>query len=709
MLTFWGVLAQANAESMGLSAADAVARYFDSYFLWAMGRVPLPAFKSLAVVGALQLLASMAFRMPRLRTQGGWRNIGLYGMHVALLILLVGSLAGSGFRQEYNGFRASQDASKKISFFAMDDSLNAHTVVIPEGYPYYVFYKGQVDMLGVQVDLYSATYDPFKFVPYVFSILFLLSILFHYVVRVRGKPSALHGKPSALRNSGTAVVFLLFAGLSAAPSYGTEPDALTWLGTSPESPVLVGESIRPFDSFARGVLDDFCGRVTYKHRGDDGSGGTVSAVHVVEAIRHAPQYANTYNLFKILRGDVAEALDLPAKERYVSYDALQHSRGKLEIYASRKDNLPATLEMQRLLKNVLLYEAIAKGEIPLSMPYDEQLKKNGKMQSEYVAAAEAFAIKETRKIDHSRLFVETIYNKLNFAMVAFVLAFIGCVLASINSVFKRRAFDVAANVCCGMAFVVLLIAFALRCYVAARPPLSSLYEIVLLVALLLEAFELGAFIFCKKRTFSLMVPVTFMATLLLFFAKFLLEPGDLFQPIPAVLNSSVFLTLHVFTIALGFAGVILSGVVAHVVLFRVARCPAGTEKIQNVAKLLDGTLVFGSAFSILGTLLGGVWADFAWGRFWGFDPKECGALFVCLWVMLALHLRSSRLIGCRGFALFNCFNVIVTFLCWFGVNLLGVGLHSYGFQNGTAIWLVSFVIADSAVIAILARRRMEGI
>lgn len=717
VLTFWGVLAQANAESAGLSVADATARFFDSYFLWAMGFVPLPALKSLAVVGVAQLLASMAFRMPRVRgVPGGWRNIGLYGMHVALLVLLVGGLVGSEFRQEYNGFRASLEPSKKISFYAVDDSLNTHTVDVPEGYPYFVFYKGQVDMFGVQVDLYSATYDPFKFVPYAFSILFLLSILFHYVARVRGKPSALngkfgalHGKRGVLRNSGTAVVLLLFVGFSAALSYGTESDALIWLGTSPESPVLVGESIRPFDSFARGVLDDFCGRVTYKHRGDDGSGGTVSAVHVVEAIRHAPQFANTYNLFKVLRGDVAEALDLPAKERYVSYDALQHSRGKLEIYASRKDNLPATLEMQRLLKNVLLYEAIAKGEIPLSMPYDEQLKKNGKMKSEYVAAAEAFATKEARKIDHSRLIIETIYNKLNFTMAAFVLAFIGCVLASINSVFKRRAFDVAANVCGGMAFAVLSVAFALRCYVATRPPLSSLYEIVLLVALLLEAFEIGAFVFCKKRTFSLMIPVTLMATVLLFFAKFILEPGDLFQPVPAILNSSVFLTLHVFTIALGFAGMILSGVVAHVALFRVARCPAGTEKIQNATKLLFGTLVFGGSFTILGTLLGGVWADFAWGRFWGFDPKECGAFFVCLWAMLSLHLRASKLVSCRGFALFSCFNVIVTFLCWFGVNLLGVGLHSYGFQSGTAVWLVSFVIADSAVIAILARRRMEGI
>ena len=79
-------------------------------------------------------------------------------------------------------------------------------------------------------------------------------------------------------------------------------------------------------------------------------------------------------------------------------------------------------------------------------------------------------------------------------------------------------------------------------------------------------------------------------------------------------------------------------------------------------------------------------------------------MFVILWAMLGLHLRAGKLVSARGFALMNCFNVIVTFLCWFGVNLLGVGLHSYGFQNGSAIWLAAFVLADLIVIALLTYR-----
>ncbi|SHK23767.1 cytochrome c biogenesis protein [Fibrobacter sp. UWH6] len=680
LLTFWGTLGQAAAGNEG--AAIAADRFFGSYFLWVLGVVPLPAFKSLAVVSALHLIASMMYRMPRIFSRvdsgrlvpSGWRNLGLYGMHIALLVLLVGSLVGSEFRQEYNGFRAAE-SSKPITFYTVDDSLNTSAVGVGEGYPYFTFYKGQVDMFGMKVDLYTATYDPFKFVPYVFMILFLLSAAFHYAVKVRAGSAA-------NKKNFISVIALVFAGLFFTPSANATtlfppaiPDSIAEkLPWNPEDPVMVNGVVRPFDSFARGIVNDLYGKVTFKYCVEDDCDDE-DAVYMVGLIY--VRASEEKELFKVLRSDVLQALHLPENKRYVSYNDLNASRSQLEIYASRNDDHPATLEMKRLLANVQLFEAIQRGDFKKAEATPEQMK---------TFKAEVF------------------YNHANFALIAFILAFIGCVLAAVNSLFKKRALDIAANSAAAAVAATLAIAFALRLYITNRPPLSSLYEIVLLVALLLEAFEFGAFIFCKKRTFSLIIPVTLMAAVLLFFAKFILEPGDLFQPIPAVLNSGVFLTLHVFTIALGFAGMILSGVVAHVALFRQTRYPEATEKIQNISKLLFGTLVFGAGFSILGTLLGGVWADYAWGRFWGFDPKECGALFVCLWAMLTLHLRGGRLVGERTFALLNSFNVIITFLCWFGINLLGVGLHSYGFQSGTVMWLLTFILVDFGVIFFLNSR-----
>ena len=741
ILTFWGVLAQANAEEAGLSASVAVDRFFDSFFVWAMGVVPLPAFKSVAIAACVNLVASMAYRLPR-----GWKNAGLWLMHVALLVLLAGGVVGSAAKREYNGFAVvpsgsvvEQDAlqelpagtgvpAQNVKFFAAEDSLGKEQVdgiPLQGGWPYYVQYRGSMEMApGKNIAMYKAFYDPFHLVPYVFMVLFLLGAVFHYAVKVRAsRKSGFRTEYSREESSRTEysdgvekIVPLLALVMLAVPmnaradeipsdalvTFSVRRDAsvIVWEGLKTDSPVMVDGVVRPFDSFARGFLDDLSGRVTYKCREGEPccekmGVGKVAARNVVRQILLYPEEAARLAIFKVLRSDVLEALRLPSDSRYVSYAELAPSRDLLELYASRNDNHPATVEMKRLYSNVLQYESVAN------------------------RTAFSIVSGEPMKADSNRRSVEVFYHSVNFALWSFVAAFMACLLSLLNLIFKKRKLDIAANAFCIAAAGILAVLFALRTYVASRVPLSSLYEIVLLVSMLLMAFESGAFIFCKRRTFTLMIPVMCMAAALLFFAKFVLEPGDTFRPIPAVLNSSVFLTVHVFTIALGFAGMILSGVIAHVALFREAvagkTCGllAGNShdalaQEQDGAhtpldSLLYGTLVFGAVFTIIGTLLGGVWADFAWGRFWGFDPKECGALFVILWAMLALHLRAGRLVSRRGFTLFNSFNVVVTFLCWFGVNLLGVGLHSYGFQSGTALWLGIFVLVDVLFIVLIGR------
>ena len=693
VLTFWGTLAQANAEAAGYPASIAVDRFFGSYFIWALGVVPLPAFKSIAILACVNLVASMVFRMPR-----GWKNTGLWLMHVALLVLLAGGVVGSEIKREYNGFEVlslnsvelpdSSGTAQKLKFYAADDSLGAEPANLDEsvllaGWPYYAHFRGDLPMSKDKViSMYKVYYDPLHFVPYAFMVLFLLGAVFHYVVKVRSARKSV-AQTSAARMGAKIVPLLalvMFVMPMNARADGIPSDALVRFSVGRDAPVIVDGVVRPFDSFARGFLDDLSGRVTYKCRKNDFCDGKEPAVNIVGWITDLPEKTSNLALFKVLRSDVLEALRLPADSRYVSYAELAPSRNLLELYASRDDSHPATSEMKRLYADVLQYEAV----------------KNG---TAFSIVEESSS--ESVTVDENRLAAEVFYHKANFALIAFILAFIACLLASLNMIFRSRKLDVAANLACIATAGVLVVLFALRTYVAARVPLSSLYEIVLLVAMLLMAFESGAFIFCKRRTFSLMIPVTFMAALLLFFAKFVLEPGDTFRPIPAVLNSSVFLTIHVFTIALGFAGMILSGVVAHMALFRTSLEKENAR--TPLDSLLYGTLVFGAVFTMLGTLLGGVWADFAWGRFWGFDPKECGALFVILWAILLLHLRAGRLVDTHGFALLNCFNVIVTFLCWFGVNLLGVGLHSYGFQGGTAMWLAIFVAVDVLLIVLIER------
>lgn len=102
----------------------------------------------------------------------------------------------------------------------------------------------------------------------------------------------------------------------------------------------------------------------------------------------------------------------------------------------------------------------------------------------------------------------------------------------------------------------------------------------------------------------------------------------------------------------------------------------------------------------MGTVLGGIWADQSWGRFWGWDPKENGAALIVLMNLIILHARWGGMIRHRGVAVLAVAGNIVTAWSWFGTNMLGVGLHSYGFTDSAVFWISVFVLSQLAIIAI---------
>jgi len=121
---------------------------------------------------------------------------------------------------------------------------------------------------------------------------------------------------------------------------------------------------------------------------------------------------------------------------------------------------------------------------------------------------------------------------------------------------------------------------------------------------------------------------------------------------------------------------------------------------KALAKMVYGIICFATLFNFIGTVLGGIWADQSWGRFWGWDPKENGALLIVLWCAIILHARLDGMINERGLMNMAIFGNIVTAFSWFGVNMLGVGLHSYGFMDAAFQWLMLFVISQLAVIGL---------
>jgi cytochrome c-type biogenesis protein CcsB len=131
-------------------------------------------------------------------------------------------------------------------------------------------------------------------------------------------------------------------------------------------------------------------------------------------------------------------------------------------------------------------------------------------------------------------------------------------------------------------------------------------------------------------------------------------------------------------------------------------------ELKYLINMTIGMMAFGLLFTFLGTMLGGIWADQSWGRFWGWDPKENGALLIILWVAITLHARLMKVIKDRGTAIASIIGTMVVMLSWFGVNLLGVGLHSYGFTSGIGISLATYFALELifvAVILVLQKRR----
>jgi ABC-type transport system involved in cytochrome c biogenesis permease subunit len=246
----------------------------------------------------------------------------------------------------------------------------------------------------------------------------------------------------------------------------------------------------------------------------------------------------------------------------------------------------------------------------------------------------------------------------------------------------------------------------MRMVMMGRPPVTNLFATFLFVAWVCVVLGLWVERFQRNALGTLLSGISGLV-LLLISGRFAGQ-GDTMGVMIAVLDSNFWLSTHVIAVTIGYAGCVAAGVAGHVYLLKALRHPADAPALQGPARAVYGLLAFGLIFSFLGTMLGGVWADQSWGRFWGWDPKENGALLIVIWCSLLLHARVSRLIGPLGLATGSVFGVVVVLMAWMGINLLGVGLHSYGFTSGMAVGFWSSVAIELSFLGAaypLARRR----
>jgi cytochrome c biogenesis factor len=175
--------------------------------------------------------------------------------------------------------------------------------------------------------------------------------------------------------------------------------------------------------------------------------------------------------------------------------------------------------------------------------------------------------------------------------------------------------------------------------------------------------------------------------------------GDTMIMLQAVLDTNFWLATHVVIVTLGYASTYVAGFLAIVYILRGVLTRGLDEATgRSLARMVYGIICFATLFSFIGTVLGGIWADQSWGRFWGWDPKENGALIIVLWNALLLHARWGGIVRERGLMALTVGGNIVTSWSWFGTNMLGIGLHAYGFMNGAFLWLGIFILSQLIII-----------
>lgn len=264
---------------------------------------------------------------------------------------------------------------------------------------------------------------------------------------------------------------------------------------------------------------------------------------------------------------------------------------------------------------------------------------------------------------------------------------------------RRSALRVSAVTLLWTALAVHTIAIVARIYLQGRPPVTNLYSSAVFVGWASVLFGL-----ILERLHPVGIAALGAATVgfgTLVVAHNLGTDGDTMQMMQAVLDSNFWLSTHVVTITLGYSATFLAGALglAYVLLGVFTRVLT-EERAKAMGRMVYGMVCFALLLSFVGTVLGGIWADQSWGRFWGWDPKENGAALVVLLNAIILHARWSGLVRRRGIMLLAIGGNVVTAWSWFGTNMLGVGLHSYGFMDSAVAWLLVFVAAQLLVIGL---------
>lgn len=515
-------------------------------------------------------------------------------------------------------------------------------------------------------------------------------------------------------------------------------------------PVQSGGRLKPFDSYAREVVLFLTGSRSFQ--GWD-------PVDLAYSWLTYPSSWDQESFIQVGREDVRRQLGLDEKRsRFSPHELLtDFALAQYAEHMNRNEQVPAPTgavqkqdprekELKQVLDRVGLYRSVVSGEgwplIPMPAPHpwaniaSTQADQGSAIRHRFIALVKSYQAGESEQFVQNSsalrtaieaeipgfdgsgrrvIEAESLYNRTHPFMIAWILYLIAA-LGWITRIARSESTTSTSKVLTRIsgaamvgAFLAHAAGFALRCYVAGRPPVTNMYESVIWVSFGVVVFATIIYFVSKRQTVALAVACA-LATLGLIAgdaAPAILDPG--IHPLVPVLRSNYWLTVHVLTITLGYAAFALALGLADVTVLRYIQGESKNKtQILSLNQLTYRAMQFGVVLIAAGTILGGVWADYSWGRFWGWDPKEVWALIVLLCYLIILHGRYAGWVGQFGFAAWSVVSFLSVLMAWYGVNfILGVGLHSYGFSTGGFTAVAIFTLIQLSFVGYAALRRTK--
>ncbi len=552
-----------------------------------------------------------------------------------------------------------------------------------------------------------------------------------------------------------SAIILLVVSVSFQSLQAAEGEALRSL------PVQDAGRIKPYDSFARETLELIYGKQSFKREGDGAR--KEPAYLIVLSFVLAPESWIKIPLFEVTHLDVKTQMGLPAdKKHFTGTELFENPQFKnlmqelADKRASKEKLTPYFQALQRLENQMFTFREMSAGRLLKVVPATDRdswlsiSELTGKHQELFINLSQAYAkrlgeiatnqvegkseVAAAKLLDqavldfqnsvaesvatnsgHSIVYpgktaAEVFYNDVHpfrWAYILYLTAALILLFIWIRGMSSGMTFVWALSI---LGFVIHTVGFAYRIYLAERPPVTNMYETVVwmswgavLFAMILEK------IYRFKSLLLSGILVGLISMIIADSAPAVLDPS--IQPLEAVLRSNYWLIVHVMTITISYSAFALSWGLGNMglVYYLVDENKYHSE-IQKIATGVYRSMQIGVSFLAPGIILGGVWADYSWGRFWGWDPKETWALIALMGYIVVLHARLVNWVQNFGMVISGVVTFSLVIMAWYGVNfVLGAGLHSYGFGAGGVEYVSTFFALQVLfVLYVVLSRKISG-